>query len=86
MTDHTIIMENRESLTVTAVTDVKSFDSEHIHITLKEGGLSVKGSNLKITQLDLETGNVAISGSCSSLVYTESLQDSGGSLFKRLMK
>ena len=68
-------MENRESLTVTAVTDVKSFDSEHIHITLREGGLSVKGRNLKITQLDLETGNVSISGECSSLVYTESVQE-----------
>ena len=86
MTDHSIIMENRESLTVTAVTDVKIFDSEHIHITLREGGLSVKGRNLKITQLDLETGNVSISGECSSLVYTESVQESGVSLLKRLMK
>ena len=86
MTDHSIVMENRESLTVTAVTDVKSFDSEHIYITLKEGGLSVKGKDLKITQLDLETGNVAISGECSSLVYTGSAHENGGSLLKRLMK
>ena len=54
MTDHSIIMENRESL--------------------------------KITQLDLERGNVSISGECSSLVYTESVQESGVSLLKRLMK
>lgn len=86
MTDHSIVMENRETLTVTAVTDVKSFDSEHIHITLREGGISVKGKNLKITQLDLETGNVAISGECSSLVYTESVQENSGSLLKRLLK
>lgn len=86
MTDHSIIMENRENLTVTAVTDVKSFDSENILITLQEGGLSLKGKNLKITQLDLETGTVAISGECSSLVYTGSTAQTGGNLLKRLMK
>lgn len=86
MTDHSIIMENRENLTVTAVTDVKSFDSENILITLQEGGLSLKGRNLKITQLDLETGTVAISGECSSLVYIKSGAETGGSILKRLMK
>lgn len=86
MTDHSIIIENRENLTVTAVTDVKSFDSENILITLQEGGLSLKGRNLKITQLDLETGTVAISGECSSLVYIKSGSETGGSILKRLMK
>lgn len=86
MTDHSISVENRESMTVTAVTDIKSFDSEHIYITLREGGLSVKGKELKITQLDLEAGNVSISGECSSIVYTEALHKGSNSLLKRLMK
>lgn len=86
MTDHSIVMENRESMSVSAVTDVKSFDSDNIHITLREGGLSVRGKNLRITQLDLETGNVSIEGEFDGLMYTESAQAAGGSLLKRLMK
>jgi sporulation protein YabP len=86
MTDHSIISENRENLTVTAVTDVKSFDSENIHITLREGGLSVKGKNLKIIQLDLDEGKVSISGECSSLIYTDSGMETGTSILIRIMK
>ena len=44
MTEHTLMSENRESLEVTAVTDVTSFDESSVLIVLEEGALSVRGA------------------------------------------
>ena len=69
MTEHTLMSENRESLEVTAVTDVTSFDESSVLIVLEEGALSVRGRSLRITQLDLDTGRAALSGEIVSLTY-----------------
>ena len=81
--EHGLILEKRENLTVTAVTDVKNFDDESVDIILEEGGLDVKGRNLKITQLDLDEGRVAISGRIDSMVYTKKRQKGKG-VFSRI--
>ncbi|MGN1349648.1 MAG: YabP/YqfC family sporulation protein [Anaerovoracaceae bacterium] len=86
MTDHSIVAENRENITVTAVTDVRNFDSESIDLVLQEGGLSVRGKDLRITQLDLEAGQVMISGRCSSMTYTETAARTAGGFLKWLVK
>ena len=69
--EHILTLENRETLTVTAVTDVKNFDDESVNILIEEGGLDVKGRNLKVVLLDLEDGRAVISGRIDSMVYTK---------------
>lgn len=86
MTEHTLMSENRESLEVTAVTDVKSFDESSVLIVLEEGALSVRGRSLRITQLDLDTGRAALSGEIVSLTYMRGTSESGGGLLKKLMR
>ncbi len=78
--------ENRESLEVTAVTDVTSFDESSVLIVLEEGALSVRGRSLRITQLDLDTGRAALSGEIVSLTYMRGTSESGGGLLKKLMR
>lgn len=84
MTEHTLMSENRESLEVTAVTDVTSFDESSVLIVLEEGALSVRGRSLRITQLDLDTGRAALSGEIVSLTYMRGTSESGGGLLKKL--
>ncbi len=86
MTEHTLMSENRESLEVTAVTDVTSFDESSVLIVLEEGALSVRGRSLRITQLDLDTGRAALSGDIVSLTYMRGTSESGGGLLKKLMR
>ena len=86
MTEHTLMSENRESLEVTAVTDVTSFDESSVLIVLEEGALSVRGRSLRITQLDLDTGRAALSGEIVSLTYMRGTSESGGVLLKKLMR
>lgn len=86
MTEHTLMSENRESLEVTAVTDVTSFDEGSVLIVLEEGALSVRGHSLRITQLDLDTGRAALSGEIVSLTYMRETSETGGGLLKKLMR
>ena len=86
MTEHTLMSENRESLEVTAVTDVTSFDESSVLIVLEEGALSVRGRSLRITQLDLDTGRAALCGEIVSLTYMRGTSESGGGLQKKLMR
>ena len=86
MTEHTLMSENRESLEVTAVTDVTSFDESSVLIVLEAGALSVRGRSLRITQLDLDTGRAALSGEIVSLTYMRGTSESGGGLLKKLMR
>ena len=86
MTEHTLMSENRESLEVTAVTDVTSFDESSVLIVLEEGALSGRGRSLRITQLDLDTGRAALSGEIVSLTYMRGTSESGGGLLKKLMR
>ncbi|MBE6036154.1 MAG: sporulation protein YabP [Clostridiales bacterium] len=78
--------ENRSRLTVTGVADVESFDEDSILLALKQGGLLVRGENLKIHSLDPQQGRVLITGMLQSFQYTEKRQRQEGGFLKRLLK
>ena len=68
---HNIIMENREKLTVSGVEDVSGFDENEIIMTTVCGNLVVRGTDLKIDKLSLDTGDVAVRGLIIDLSYEE---------------
>ncbi|MGN0559097.1 MAG: sporulation protein YabP [Acutalibacteraceae bacterium] len=74
MSPHSLILENRSVLTLTGVTDVAGFDELTVNVFTDYGQLIIKGSSLHISRLSLETGEVTVDGSISSLQYTASQQ------------
>ena len=66
---HKLILENRQGGTVTGVLDVDSFDEKEILLVTHNGMLSIKGEQLHVKGLNLEKGEVNISGKVDSLVY-----------------
>lgn len=68
---HNIIMESREKLTVSGVEDVSGFDENEIIMTTVCGSLVVRGTELKIDKLSLDTGDVAVRGLITDLSYEE---------------
>ena len=66
-----IILENREKLNITGILDVFSFDDQIIIIETELGLLTIKGENLKINKLSLDTSDFAVDGKISSLSYSE---------------
>ena len=86
MENHILSIEGREKLTVTEVTDVKSFNEEAVLIMLKKGGLMVKGQRLHIQKLDLTEGKVIIDGFVNSMVYTDKKDKEDKSLIKKIFQ
>ena len=67
-----IILENREKLNVSGVLDVLSFDDQIIIVETELGLLTIKGENLKINKLNIDTSDITLDGYISSLTYSES--------------
>ena len=78
---HGLNLDERKRLAVTAVAEVVSFDEESIVLRTSRGTLVVQGQDLKLRQLTLEGGNVAVEGQIDSLVYEQTRQT--GSLLRR---
>ena len=82
-----LILENRGKLTISGVNDVLSFDDQIVMVDTELGLLTVKGDNLRITKLSLDTTEVIIEGEISCLSYSDNKQDkSTGSLLGKIFK
>lgn len=81
---HTLSLTNRESLSLGGITDVDSFNEEEITAYTAYGDLTIKGEMLHVEALNLECGEMQISGKVTALVYSE--PRAGVSVFKRLFR
>ncbi|QOX64932.1 sporulation protein YabP [Anoxybacterium hadale] len=86
MDTHVVNIDNRERVSVTEVADVESFNEEIILLSLKNGGLIIRGEKLHIQKLDLEEGRVLITGSIGSAVYTEKKDRQDKGFLKKILK
>lgn len=82
-----IILENREKLSISGVLDVLSFDDQIVILETELGLLTVKGDNLRINKLSLDTAEVIIDGEIYNLGYSEkdNTQKTGG-LFNKIFR
>ena len=66
-----LILENREKLTITGVLDVLSFDDQIVIVDTQLGLLTIKGEDLRINKLSLDSSEVIIEGEIYNLGYSE---------------
>lgn len=83
-----VILENREKLTVSGVVDVLSFDDQIVIVETDLGLLTIKGENLRINKLSLDTTEVIVEGKIFSLSYSEKNLDknSAGGFLGKIFK
>ena len=83
-----IILENREKLTISGVLDVLSFDDQIVILETELGLLTVKGDNLRINKLSLDTADVIVEGEIFNLGYSEKdgIQKGASGLFGKIFK
>lgn len=79
---HTLFLENREHLELSGINDVTAFNEEEIVAVCDWGDLMIKGAGLHVEVLDLETGELKITGKVTALLYNERIQSKG--FFKRV--
>lgn len=80
---HSVVLENRNRLSVTGVEDVESFDETLINMAVGDGALVIRGSELHIEKLNLDGGDMQVTGCVDSLSYEER-GSRQGSLLSRL--
>lgn len=82
-----LVLENRGKLSISGVLDVLSFDDQVVMVETELGLLTVKGENLRINKLSIDTSEVVVEGEISYLSYSENNQDkNSSSLFSKIFK
>jgi len=67
---HSVIIEGRERINLSGVTDVVSFDENIIETVTTRGYLSIQGNDLHIDSMSVNTGDLIVTGELTSLVYS----------------
>lgn len=82
-----LILENRGKLSISGVLDVLSFDDQVVMVETELGLLTVKGENLRINKLSIDTSEVIVEGDISYLAYSEKEAEKGkNSIINKIFK
>ena len=82
-----LILENRNKLSISGVKDVLSFDDQVVIMETELGLLTVKGENLKINKLSIDTSEVIVEGEINNLGYNDhSKKEQENGLFSKIFK
>lgn len=82
-----LILENRGKLSISGVNDVLSFDDQVVMVETELGLLTVKGENLRINKLSIDTSEVIVEGNISYLAYSDKeIEKNKGSLISKIFK
>jgi sporulation protein YabP len=63
-------LENRKKMNLDGVTEIISFNDEQILLKTVLGNMDIRGEELKMNKLDVQNGDVVISGNITYIVYT----------------
>ncbi len=84
--NQTLLLENREKLSLTGVIDVDSFNEESIVAVTDLGVLFIKGADLHINKLNLDSNELIVEGDIYSMEYSDSENGKSKSFFGRMFK
>ena len=82
-----IVLENREKLSIYGVLDVLSFDDQIIIVETELGLLTIKGEDLRINKLSIDTSETIVNGNIMQIAYSENTVDKKGEgIFSKIFK
>lgn len=84
--NHKITFDNRKQGLVTGVTDVISFDEKEICLKTCAGKMTIQGSGLGLTRLDLDLGETDIQGNIDGVQYSRITQEKSRNSKKNLRR
>ncbi len=83
---HILSLVNRIQLRLTGVTDIDSFDEGQILLFTQLGELLIKGKNLHVNELSVESGSLTVEGDIWTLSYGEKNRKAKASLIKKAFR
>lgn len=76
-----LILESREKLNISGALDVLSFDDQLVIVQTHLGILTVKGEDLRISKLNIDSEEVIVGGQITTLSYSDKSVDKKESSF-----
>ena len=83
---HNIILEGRKRLSVSGVTDVDRFDENTVLLYTSMGEMTVRGTDLHVNALSVESGEMDIEGDISAIFYGDPDRHSPLSFFGKIFR
>ncbi len=81
---HGISLQDRKKLSISGISDVVNFDENQIIVATGWGTLLVRGSDLHVDQLSLDTGELHITGRIDCMEYDDN--SASGGFLRRLFQ
>jgi len=83
---HSLTIDKRENVNVSGITDVISFDEESVIAETELGVIIIRGINLHVNRINLENGELSVSGEIDGIAYENPGGHKGKSFMGRLFK
>ncbi len=83
---HHAILENRNQLLLTGVTEIDSFDERAVVVYTQLGELTILGKNLHMNRMSIESGEVSVEGEIMALRYGDKDRQAPLNLLGRLFR
>ncbi len=81
---HNLMMNNCEKMSLSGVFDVESFDDRCVICYTDFGKLVIRGNALRVDNMNVDTGDMEITGRVLSLCYVD--EKPSKSVFSKLFK
>jgi len=85
-TQHNFLLENREKMSLSGVVDVDIFNPDMVVVQTEMGMLTIKGIDLHINKLNLESSELCLEGEINSCIYSEKTGNTGGGILSKIFK
>ncbi len=89
MSEHSLLLVDRNTLEISGVQKVNTFDEEEIILETVMGYLYVQGEQLHVSMLNLDQGKVVVEGNIINMEYKPEAKDikaRGKNILSRLLK
>ena len=83
---HNFILENRSKLILSGVIDVGSFNDTEVVVYTQLGELRLKGRGLQIVRVNVETGDMEMTGKIESTLYSDNIGKVPNNFITKLFK
>lgn len=80
---HQLILQDRCLTEMTGVIDLSSYDDSVVIVTTSMGDLTLRGYNLNVRHLDLQSGLLTLEGKVEAMTYSEPMR---GGWLSRLLR
>ncbi len=77
---HTLIIDSRNRLSISGVTEIGAFDEENLVVYTSFGELTLTGEGIQVSEMNAQTGQVTAQGRFDSMKYSDKTAKKSGFL------